>query len=103
MTLAWQALAPTDTDLNYFVHLVGQDGRMLGQADGAPLGGSYPTNTWAVGETIIQTIVVRVAQDAPGGTAALRFGWYDWRTGVRLPAPSHPDNAVEVGRVEVGG
>ncbi|MCW5854119.1 MAG: glycosyltransferase family 39 protein, partial [Anaerolineae bacterium] len=103
MTLAWQALAPTDTDLNYFVHLVGQDGRMLGQADGAPLGGSYPTNAWAEGETIIQTIAVRVAQDAPTGPAAVRFGWYDWRTGVRLPAPSHPDDAVEVGQVEVGG
>ncbi len=103
VTLAWQALAPTDTDLNYFVHLVAQDGRMLGQADGAPLGGSYPTTGWAEGETIVQTIAVRVAQDAPVGPASLRFGWYDWRTGTRLPAPGHPDDAAAVGRVEVGG
>ena len=103
VTLAWLALAPTASDQNYFVHLVGREGRMLDQADGAPLGGSYPTSGWAAGETVVQTIPLRVAQDAPPGAATLRFGWYDWRSGARLPAPAHADDAAEIGRVEVGG
>jgi len=48
-TLVWQALAPTETDLNLFVHLVDGSGRAVGQRDGPPLGGSFPTTTWRPG------------------------------------------------------
>ncbi len=101
LMLAWQALAPTATDLNLFVHLVGPDGRILAQFDGPPLGSSYPTTDWAAGERILQPVTVSVPKDAPAGDATLRLGWYDWRTGERLPTPGGQDKAVEVGRVRV--
>jgi len=100
-TLVWQALAPTETDLNLFVHLVDGSGRAVGQRDGPPLGGSFPTTTWRPGETVIQQVEIPVAKDAPGGLTRLRLGWYDWRSGERLPVPGSPDSSVTVGQVQV--
>lgn len=100
-TLVWEALAPTATDLNLFVHLVDGSDRTLGQADGPPLGGGFPTTVWQPGETVIQQIDVPVAKDAPAGLARLRLGWYDWRSGERSPAPGSPDSSVTVGQVQV--
>lgn len=101
VTLDWLALQPTATDVNFFVHLVAADGRLVGQFDGPPLGGSYPTTGWQPGERVIQRVSVPVAKDAPPGDVAVRVGWYDWRDGQRLPAPAAPDNAPAVGKVTV--
>lgn len=101
VTLVWEALAPTDADLNLFIHLVDTNGRTVGQADGPPLGGSFPTTAWRPGETVIQQINVPVAKDASAGPARLNIGWYDWRSGERLPAPGSPDSSVNVGQVQI--
>ncbi len=101
VTLDWLALQPTTTDANFFVHLVADDGRLVGQFDGPPLGGSYPTTGWQPGERIIQRVSVPIAPDAPPGDLAVRVGWYDWRDGQRLPAPGAPDNAAEVAALRV--
>lgn len=101
VTLVWEALAPTETDLNLFVHLVDSSGRTVGQADGPPLSGSFPTTVWRPGETVIQQVNVPVAKDAPAGPARLSLGWYDWRSGERLPVPGSPDASVTVGQVQV--
>ncbi|MFN8500092.1 MAG: glycosyltransferase family 39 protein [Anaerolineae bacterium] len=101
VTLAWQALAPTPTDLNFFVHLVRLDGSLAGQFDGPPLGGSYATTDWAPGERIIGRVEAKVADDAPPGSLSVQVGWYDWRTGERLPTSSGRDGAAEIGTVTV--
>jgi len=102
VTLLWTAVAPTDTDKNLFVHLVSRPAdRMVGQFDGPPLDGSYPTHTWNPGELVLQPITLTVAEDAPAGAAVLRLGWYDWRDGARLPIPGDADAAVELGEVVV--
>lgn len=101
VTLDWLALQPTATDVNFFVHLVGENGALVGQFDGPPLGGSYPTTDWATGERIVQRVSVPIGGDARPGAVAVRVGWYDWRDGRRLPAPAGQDNAVEVGRLAV--
>jgi hypothetical protein len=43
--LRWRAASPLATDYNVFVHLVRGD-EVLGQDDGAPGGGLYPTSWW---------------------------------------------------------
>ncbi len=99
--LEWLAVAPTDVDMNFFVHLVVEGERKIGQFDGPPLGGSHLTNRWVPGERIFQQVEIPVAEDASPGPALLRTGWYDWRTGARLPVAGDDDAAVEIGWIEV--
>ncbi len=101
LTLAWQANAPIDADLHQFVHVVDAAGRTIGQYDGAPLGGSYPTSHWQPGEVIVQPIEMTIARDAPIGPASVRVGWYDWQSGARLPLAGDDDGALELDRVTV--
>jgi hypothetical protein len=101
VTLQSLALAPTDLDHNLFLHVLAADGRSIGQLDGPPLGGSYGTDQWQPGERILQSIAVPLAPDAPAGPATVALGWYDWRTGRRLPIRSDDDAAVDVGRITV--
>ena len=102
VTLWWQAISPTVTDVNFFVHLVSKtDARTIGQFDGSPLEGSYTTDQWRPGERVFQSIAIQIPADAPDGWAAVEVGWYDWRDGKRLPVDGDDDAAVEVGAVQV--
>jgi hypothetical protein len=96
-SVAWQALAPTPTDYNLFVHATTVAGETVGQYDGPPLSGSYPTHTWRHGEVIVQAIEFEVLPGASAGEVRLHTGWYDWRDGVRLPANGEPGGAVDIG------
>ncbi|MFN8481881.1 MAG: hypothetical protein U0768_02335 [Anaerolineae bacterium] len=101
LTLEWEAVAPTELDINFFVHLVAADGRTIGQYDGASLKGSYLSSHWKPGERILETVSLPVAKDTPAGEATLRVGWYDWRDGQRLPVEGSADASLEIGRVQV--
>jgi len=89
-TLAWLALGAAQTDLNAFVHLVGPGGDALAIGDAPPLGGSYPTTAWRPGEIVIDTYTLPLPPGTPAGQAELRVGWYDWRSGQRLPVTTAP-------------
>ena len=95
------ALAPTETDLNLFVHVVDGAGRTIGQSDGPPLGGSLPTTDWQPGETIIQRIDVPMTKDAGVGPARIEIGWYDWRTGERLSLSGADGNSLTAGQINI--
>jgi hypothetical protein len=89
LTLYWDVLAEMKEDYSVFVHLVGPDGSLLGQGDGPPLGGDYPTSVWAAGEALADARVVRLRADLelealPAGTYLL-VGLYRLEDGVRLP------------------
>lgn len=101
VTLDWEALTPTELDHNLFVHVVAEGSRGVGQYDGSPLGGSYPTNRWLTGERILQRIEIPITNDAPLGPALVRVGWYDWRTGARLPVVNDDDAAIDIARLEI--
>ncbi len=64
-----------------------------------PLGGSYPTTGWAVGERIVEWRVPN--KPLPPGTYRVRVGWYDRLSGERLPLPNAVDSAFELGAVEI--
>ncbi len=101
ITLVWNALAPTETDLNLFVHVVDGSGRTIGQADGPPLNGSLPTTDWRPGEIVIQRIDIPMAKDAGAGPAHIEIGWYDWRTGERLPLDGADGNSLTIGQINI--
>ena len=46
VTLYWQALRSPSADYQVFLHLVDGAGQRVGQADGPPLMGLYPTSRW---------------------------------------------------------
>jgi hypothetical protein len=81
--LHWQATGETDTAYKLFVHLVGPDGKIHGQADAPPLGGRRPTPGWVPGEWLADPLEVTVTADAPVGVFTLRLGLYEETTGKR--------------------
>lgn len=91
----WQANgAPPQTTL--FVHVVDAGGNLIAQADGDPLGGSYPLDQWSDGAHVQDTRWIELDDSSALG---LRLGLYDRLTGTRLSASgasgeNYADNAV---------
>lgn len=79
--LNWSRLAPINGDFTLTVGLVDTDGELVAQQDG-PVPG-YPTSAW-----VDAPFRTDYRLSIPAGTelAALRVGWYDAGSGVRLPA-----------------
>jgi len=79
-----------------FVHAVDAAGNLIGQADGDPLGGSYPLNQWQDGAHVWDSRTIEVEG---GAGARIRLGLYDRLSGQRLEAVGndgelYPDNFV---------
>jgi hypothetical protein len=52
VTLYWQTSSPTPTNYTVFIHIVDQNGQSVGQGDGPPLSGDWPTSAWLPGQSI---------------------------------------------------
>ncbi|MBC7237435.1 MAG: DUF2142 domain-containing protein [Chloroflexi bacterium] len=85
LTLYWLVLAPLPRDYNVFVHVLDEEGRIVGQGDGPPLDGDYPTSFWGPGETLADTHQIAMRPDAGNGTARVLVGLYHLESGERLP------------------
>ncbi|MBL7199285.1 MAG: glycosyltransferase family 39 protein [Anaerolineae bacterium] len=83
-TFYWRALGEMSEAYTVFVHLVDAHGVLLGQGDGPPLGGDYPTPGWSPGEELADTHVVPAGAGLPAG-ARLSVGLYRVEDGTRLP------------------
>jgi hypothetical protein len=84
VVLYWET-APLPEDYQVLVHLIGADGALVGQGDGPPMDGDYPTSFWGSGERLVDHHRLTVSEEAPEGEAWLYVGLYsleDWR---RLP------------------
>ena len=88
LILYWQADGPADLDYTVFVHFLGPDGRLHGQVDRFPAGGSAPTTSWAPGQVIVDELVLPVDADAPPGAYQIAVGMYDAASGDHLPVSS---------------
>jgi len=88
-TLHWRALKPPSSDYTVFVHLVDEHGAMLGQHDGQPQGGEYPTSVWSENESVLDVHEI-VINEVPA-SAKLRVGLYLLATGHRLPLDTGGD------------
>ena len=85
LTLYWRALAQIDRDYTVFTHLIDEEGRIWGQEDNEPLGGSYPTSFWDAGEIVRDDYELIVRADTSPGEYGLEVGMYLAETGGRLP------------------
>jgi uncharacterized membrane protein len=95
LTLYWQTEKPLSVDYTVFVHLTGQDGRLVAQDDAWPQEvGPAPTSLWSPGETVRDTHTLNVAADAPPGTYTLEVGLYEWPSGRRLEVVDAAGRAV---------
>ena len=88
VTLFWSAERPLAKDYTVFVHVLGPDGRMVGQWDQVPAAGKAPTSGWTPGELIADEYRVPVRAGLGGGPVRVYVGMYDPTTGTRLDAIS---------------
>jgi len=106
LTLYWQALAKIHKDYTVFTHLMDKEGRIWGQKDNFPAGGTRPTSGWLVGEIVVDEYDIPVRGDAPSGEYTIEIGMYDLISGERLAAfdaegERLPDDRVILTKVEV--
>jgi hypothetical protein len=73
LDLTWRAAAPAPADYTVFVHAVGPDGSLVGQADGYPIGGLYPPNGWRPGDAVDD----RREFTLTGKASEIQVGLYD--------------------------
>lgn len=84
-TLYWQAMRPLEISYSVFTHLLGPSNVVIGQRDGIPRGGTYPTTLWQPGEVVADTYRLTVDPNAPPGSHPLEVGLYQLETAQRLP------------------
>lgn len=92
-TLYWQAMHPLAVSYSVFTHLLGPSNQVVGQKDGIPRGGTYPTTLWEPGEIVADSYRFIVEPNASPGSHTLEIGLYQLETAQRLPvsdANGHP-------------
>jgi uncharacterized membrane protein len=98
VALRWEAEAPSvgGTDYTVFVHLRDVSGRDVVNADATPTWFTpLPTSRWSQGgQPTWDNHALSLPADLPPGRYDLVTGWYDWRTGQRLPRRDPDGNAV---------
>jgi hypothetical protein len=84
--LAWATAAPRLPSLQYFVHVVDAQGKMVTQRDG-PLGRwpDEPESAWAAGELLRQRVRLQLPAGAEPGPYRIYIGLYTPETVERLP------------------
>ena len=106
LTLYWQAVVPPTEDYTLFVHLLGEDGRLLAQWDGQPVAGLYPTSAWPVGEIFTQQVRLPLPAAAPPGRYDLLAGMYTYpdlqRLSVESSRPYAQDGLVWLQSIALG-
>ena len=91
ITHYWRVQHKPTKDAQVFVH-GDQGGRRIFAGDHAPLYGRLPTSAWEPGDAWIDRHVIRVPENAPGGTIDVFVGLYNgpMRWTVEAP-PGHQD------------
>jgi len=84
LTLYWRAMAEMEEDYTVFTHLMDKEGRIWGQKDNFPAGGTRPTSGWLVGEIVGDEYDIPVRGDTPPGEYTIEIGMYDLISGERL-------------------
>lgn len=86
VTMYYQALEPMDDDYSVFVHLISQDGLIVGQRDRYPGQGTFPTSLWQPGDVFTDTFVVPSDNTIlTPNQITLATGFYKLANGARLP------------------
>jgi hypothetical protein len=101
LTLYWEAAGPVAGDYTVFVHLLGQDERVIAQRDAPPGLGARPTSGWTPGQVVADPYLLALpeATYAPD-QAVWEVGLYDAQTGRRLRMADGADS-VRFGAVAI--
>lgn len=76
--LRWKTVGHIEKDYTLFVHLVDENGDIIGGIDSQPRKGLTPTTSWRIGSTLVDGMVVPVpAQIVTSSKYSLEIGWYD--------------------------
>jgi hypothetical protein len=87
----WYAAQKPDLDYTVFVHVL-RDGARIGQHDGDPSSGLYPTDQWRPGDVVTDEHVLSGAWDARRDQIVV--GLYRRDTGQRLPVVDAAGNVI---------
>lgn len=85
VTLYWQAEQVPDADYTVYAHLLDEEGNLLGQHDGPPRDGAYPTSWWLPGDAVTDQHSIPCGASCQLAPLHLQVGMYDPATLVRLP------------------
>jgi 4-amino-4-deoxy-L-arabinose transferase-like glycosyltransferase len=104
LELYWSSLNPVNEDYTVFIHLLDEAGNLVGQGDGPPVNGHYPTSAWSSGEVILDTHVIPISDEVASGRYDLVAGLYRVSDGTRLlakPLQGEPTDTVVLGEIYV--
>lgn len=77
VTLIWRAEdTPSISSYHVFLHLLDQEGKLIGQSDGIPANWTRPTTGWLPGEYITDVRTLTLPPSAPAGDYTLSAGLY---------------------------
>ncbi|MCD6519443.1 MAG: glycosyltransferase family 39 protein [Anaerolineae bacterium] len=81
--LYWRAERPVTQDYSVFCHVLTAGGQFIGQHDGPPAGGYYPTTRWRAGDLVQDRHLALLSRPYVPGDRVL-VGLYRWDTMQRL-------------------
>jgi hypothetical protein len=84
--LHWRLLQAMKDPYTVFVHVYTEDGRLVAQGDGLPLGGLFPFRLWKPGDMVHDIRYVTLPEDLDPSEYAVGIGLYRSDTGERAPA-----------------
>jgi hypothetical protein len=104
LTLYWQRLAPIDRDYSVFLHLIGRDGRVLGQKD-IPVGlvsyQYYPMTQWDDDRIFVEEYMIVSDGSGQPLAADMWVGVYDRDTLERLTLADGTTDTTAIHTVRV--
>jgi hypothetical protein len=84
--LLWQVIAPTSAPHSTFIHVLGEEGRIVAQRDAFPGRGLMSTTRLKPGQAWVEAYATSIPITAyTPDTLTLQVGVYDTATGARLP------------------
>jgi hypothetical protein len=89
VTLYWQAVRPVARNYSTFIHLLGRDQAVIGQANTYPDGGKWPTSLLPLSLVLPATYNVPVSLDAEAPAAVrLAIGIFEFEDPARAAKPA---------------
>ncbi len=85
LNLFWEAINVIPRRYKVFTHVIDEAGRLVGQRDAEPGGGTNYTNTWREGERVSDRYGLPILPGTAPGEYLIEVGMYNPDDGQRLP------------------
>ncbi len=102
VTLFLRALRAMTGDYDFSIKARDSKGRVWGQEDKYPGDNSYPTNSWSIGDVVVEKFYPGLNPCAPAGDYTLTVEAYERSTGRVLSLSDRGGQNVTLGRVHAG-